>query len=105
MILVRSVRLLRTPVFFPATPRFHFSKLEDPDPSQKVVPSKEEVKEAIKGLEQEEEDDVSKRSNLYIYSLGAIGLLLGYAFMQITSMSYQNKSKPMEMKVHHSGKA
>ncbi|CAD8133868.1 unnamed protein product [Paramecium pentaurelia] len=90
-------------------PRYYFGdqRKENPlsDLDQKPPLTKDEVKETLKGQEPEEEEDISKRSNVLLYSFGAIGLMLGYVFMQITQMGYQNKSKPVEMTVKHKGKA
>ena len=42
---------------------------------------------------------------MYIYAFGSLGLIVCYAFMQVTTLNFDNKSKKKELKVSYTGKA
>jgi uncharacterized membrane-anchored protein YhcB (DUF1043 family) len=56
----------------------------------------------------EEEEEIEKKregSTWYIYAIGAIGLVVGYIFMQLNMMSYKKKVSPRDVQVKYTGQA
>lgn len=80
-------------------PRYAFNSQKPPQQQ-----SKEEIREMLE--EDSHEQKEQKSNTTAIYAFGALGLIVGYIFMQLNMMTYKNKAKSTrEMKVKYSGKA
>lgn len=61
----------------------------------------EEQENADKKKEEEKE---KTNSTVFIYTMGAFSLIIGYVFMQLNMLSVQNKATSKQVKVSYTGK-